>query len=86
MVKPKTETDHSTKIEKKITDHDNAKYITTQEINKLTAKKSEARLKQTNLVSKTDFHKKLIRFIENLPQIKQNIKKFKKKLNSLKER
>lgn len=37
MVKPKTETDHSTKIEKKITDHDHAKYITPQLFNRLTA-------------------------------------------------
>ena len=40
MVKPKTETDYSTKItkiEKKITDHDHAKYITTQLFNRLTA-------------------------------------------------
>ena len=34
-------------------------------------------------MSKTDFDKKLIRFIEKLSQIKQNVKKFEKILNSL---
>ena len=42
-------TDYSTKIneiEKKITDHDHDKYITTQEFNKLTADNFDARLAQ----------------------------------------
>ena len=47
-------------VENKIPDH--AKYITTQEFNKLTAERFTARLKQTNLVSKTDFDNKLINF------------------------
>ena len=47
-------------VENKIPDH--AKYITTQEFNKLTAKNFAARLKQTNLMSKTDFDNKLISF------------------------
>ena len=41
---------------------DNSKYITTQEFNKLTAENFEARLKQANLVNKTDFDNKLTRF------------------------
>ena len=40
-------------VENKILDHD--KHITTQECNKLTAEDFFARLKQDNLVSKTEF-------------------------------
>ena len=50
--------DYNTKIseiENKITDHDHSnKYITTPEFNKLTAENFAARLKQTNLASKSD--------------------------------
>ena len=41
-------------IEKKKIDHDHEKYITTQEANKLTAENFAARLKQTNLKSKSN--------------------------------
>ena len=47
-------------VENKI--HDHAKYITTQEFNKLKAGNFNARLKQADLVSKTDFQKKLKSF------------------------
>ena len=47
-----------TEIEKKISDHNHDKYITT-EFNKLTAESFAARLKQANLVLKTDFDDKL---------------------------
>ena len=50
-------TDCNTKInetEKKITDHDHDKYITTPELNKLTAENFVARLAQVNLASKND--------------------------------
>ena len=50
-------TDYNTKIneiEKKITDHDHDKYITTPEFNKLTAENFAARLAQANLASKSD--------------------------------
>ena len=47
-------------VENKIPRHD--KYITTPEFNKLTAENFTARLKQANLVTKTDFDKKLISF------------------------
>ena len=65
-------TDYNTKIneiEKKITDHDHDKYITSPEFNKLTAENFAAILKRANLVSKneiakfvnkTDFDNKLI--------------------------
>ena len=49
VIQLKKKTDYSTKIneiEKKITDHDHDKYITTQEFNKLTADNFDARLAQ----------------------------------------
>ena len=52
-----TKTDYNRKIneiEKKITDHDNDKYITTPEFNNLTAEVFAARLAQANLASKID--------------------------------
>ena len=55
-------TDYDKKIselEKKITDHNHDKYITTPEFNKLTAENFAARLAQANLVTKTDFDNKL---------------------------
>ena len=66
--------DYNTKIneiEKKITDHNHDKYITTPEFNKFTAETFAARLKQANLasksdifnfVNKTDFDNKLLSF------------------------
>ena len=47
-------------IENKIRDY--AKYITTQEFNKFTAKYFEAILKQADLANKTDFDNKLTIF------------------------
>ena len=46
-------------IEKKVTDHDHDKYITTPEFNNLAARVFTARLAQPNLVAKTDFDDKL---------------------------
>ena len=57
-----TKTDYNTKIseiEKKITDHNHDKYITTPEFNTLAASVFNARLAQTKLVTKTDFDTKL---------------------------
>ena len=53
---------HTTKvieIEKKPTDHNHDKYITTAEFNKLAADVFNARLAQANLITKTDFDSKL---------------------------
>ena len=47
-------------VENKIPDY--SKYITTQEFNKLMAENFEARLKQADLVNKTDFDNKLTSF------------------------
>ena len=55
-------TDYSTKItetEIKLVYDNHEKYITTPEFNKLTAGNFPARLKQANLVRKTDFNDKL---------------------------
>ena len=55
-------TDYNTninEIEKKISDHIHDKYITIPEFNKLTSKSFAARLKQANLVNKTEFDNKL---------------------------
>ena len=49
----------TTEIGKKLTDRNHDIYITTPEFNKLTAKHSCAKLKQANLVTKTDFDDKL---------------------------
>ena len=46
-------------IEKKITDHNHDRYITTPEFNKFTAEIFPARLKQANIVTKKDFNTKL---------------------------
>ena len=57
VIQLKKTTDYSTKIneiEKKITDHDHDKYITTQEFNKLTSDNFTVRLTQANLTSKND--------------------------------
>ena len=43
-----------------VTDHDHDKYITTSELNQLTAENLNARLAQANSVTKTDFDTKLI--------------------------
>ena len=42
------------KLKKKITDHDHGKFITAQELNKLTTDNFAARLKQINLASIND--------------------------------
>ena len=47
-------------VDNKTPDYD--KYITTQEFNKLFLQNFTARLKEVNLVSKTDFHNKLTSF------------------------
>ena len=55
-------TDYDTKIselEKKLTDHNHDKYITTPEFNALPADVFNARLAQANLITKTDFDAKL---------------------------
>ena len=61
------------KLQKKITDHSHDKYITTPEFSKLTIENFAARLKQENLVTKTDFDDKLKNLTKKLLQTKQNM-------------
>ena len=58
-------------VENKTPNHD--KWITTPEFNKLPTEKFAARLKQVNLIGKSDFDNKLTRLLEKLHQIKSNI-------------
>ena len=56
----KTEYDTKiTEIEKKLTDHNHDKYITTPEFNNLASDVFNARLAQANLMVKTDFDAKM---------------------------
>ena len=60
-------------VKNKISNSD--KYITTPKFNKLTAENVRARLKQANLVNKTDFGNKLISFNRSIISNKtKNIK------------
>ena len=55
-------TDYDTKIieiEKKLTDHNHDKYITTPDFNTMAASVFNARLAQANLITKTDFDDKV---------------------------
>ena len=54
--------DYNTKtseIEKKVSDHNHDKYITTPEFNTLSARVFDVRLRLSNLVTATDFDTKL---------------------------
>ena len=66
-----------TEIEKKLTDHNHGKYITTPEFNKLTTEVFDARLVETSLVTRTDFHTKLITLNKKITSNKQNINSLK---------
>ena len=68
-------------VENKI--HDQDKYITTFELNKLKAENFIARLKQADLVSKTEFYNKLASFRRKITSIKTKYLEVLKKLNSL---
>ena len=79
-----TTTVWNTKIsefENKIPNHD--KYVTAPEFNELTAKKFAARLKQANLVDKTDFDNKLTSYNRRITSNKTKYLEVQKKLNSL---
>ena len=69
-------TDYNTKInenETKFTNHNYDKYITKPKSNKLTAEDFAARLKQVNLVTKTDFDDNLKILNKKLTQTKKKI-------------
>ena len=68
-------TDYKTKIteiEKKLTDHNHDKYITTPEFNTLAEDVFNARLAQADLITKTDFDAKLWSLHRKLTKINQN--------------
>ena len=69
------------KVENTVPTHD--KYITAPKFNKLTVAKFTARLKQVNLVNKTDFDKKLTSFNRQITSNKTKDLEVQKKLNSL---
>ena len=52
---------------------DNSKYITTLDFNKLTAETFASRLKEADLLNKTDFGNKLTSFIRRITSNKPNI-------------
>ena len=68
-------------VENKIPNHD--KYITTPEFNKLTAENVTPKLKQANLVIKTDFEKLLASYNRKITSNKAKYLEVQKKLNSL---
>ena len=58
------------KLEKKLTDHNHDKYITTPEFSTLPADVFNARLAQANLITKTDFDTKLSSLNRNITEKK----------------
>ena len=68
-------------VENKIPNHD--KYITIPEFNKLTAEHFATKLKQVNLVNKSDFDNKLISFNRKITLNNIKYLEVQKKLNSL---
>ena len=73
-----------TEIEKKLTDHNNDKYITTPEFNTLAADVFNARLAQANLITKTDFDAKLSSLNRKITQNKSKHLLVENELNKLK--
>ena len=71
-------TDYDTKIteiEKKLTDHNHDKYITTPEFDTLAANVFNARLAQANLVTKTNFDAKLASLNNKITSNENELKK-----------
>ena len=60
-----------TEIEKKITDHDHDKYITTPDFNNFSERVFTARLAQANLITKADFDDKVKSFKQKINFKKQ---------------
>ena len=71
-----------TEIEKKLTDHNHDKYISTPEFNTSAADFLNVRLEQADLVTKTDFHDKLKSLNQNINSNKANICLLKMNLKS----
>ena len=80
-------TDYNTKvkeIEKKLTDHDHDKYITTPEFDKLASGVFNATLVQANLIKRTDFDAKLSSLNRNITSNKTKHLLDENELNKLK--
>ena len=80
-------TDYNTKvkeIEKKLTDHDHDKYITTPKFDKLASGVFNARLVQANLIKRTDFDAKLLSLNRNITSNKTKHLLDENELNKLK--
>ena len=63
LVAQSKKTENNTKIsetEKKVSDHDHDKYIATPELNILATNTVNKKIKQANLVTKTNFDNKLL--------------------------
>ena len=60
-------------LEKKVTDYDHDKYISTSEFNNLTAKDFTARLAQAYLITKTDFDTKLMTLNRKINSKKKHV-------------
>ena len=71
-------------LEKKLTDHNHDKYITTPEFNTLAASVFNARLAQANLITKTDFDAKLSSLNRKITQNKSKHLLVENELNKLK--
>ena len=71
-------------LEKKLTDHNHEKYITTPEFNTLAASVFNARLAQANLITKTDFDAKLSSLNRKITQNKSKHLLVENELNKLK--
>ena len=67
-------------VENEIPNHD--KYVTTSKFHRLTAENFAARLEQANLVTKTDFDKRLTSFNRKFTSNKKKYFEVQKKLNS----
>ena len=73
-----------TEIEKKLSDHNHEKYITTPEFNTLAADVFNVRLAQANLITKTDFDAKLSSLNRKITQNKSKHLLVENELNKLK--
>ena len=73
-----------TEIEKKLTDHNHDRYITTPEFNTFKAEVFDAKLARKKLITKTDFNTKLINFNKKINSSKTKIYLLKMNLRNYK--
>ena len=73
-----------TEIEKKLTDHNHDRYITTPEFNTFKAEVFDTKLARKKLITKTDFNTKLINFNKKINSSKTKIYLLKMNLRNYK--